>query len=160
MSLAIFSSARCPAAFLTVTLQSCDRLRGVSETRNRGSKVKAAAQRTADLPAEHRPPRRVTPGIATAMIPILALLTSTRPPTASRPKEGPAEARSCSLKAHPDAKPTRNSEHSCSALFPAPFTESQNVQGWKGPLWVTQSNPPAEAGSPRAGCAGPCLGGS
>jgi len=35
------------------------------------------------------------------------------------------------------------------------ITESQNVWGWKGPLWVTQSNPPAEAGSPRAGCTGP-----
>ena len=34
-------------------------------------------------------------------------------------------------------------------------TESQNVQGWKGPLWVIQSNPPAEAGSPTAGCTGP-----
>ena len=33
--------------------------------------------------------------------------------------------------------------------------ESQNVRGWKGPLWVTQSNPPAEAGSPRAGCTAP-----
>ena len=40
------------------------------------------------------------------------------------------------------------------------FTESQNVQGWKGPLWVTQSNPPAKAGSPRAGCTGPCPGAS
>jgi len=29
--------------------------------------------------------------------------------------------------------------------------QSQNVWGWKGPLWVTQSNPPAEAGSPTAG---------
>jgi len=32
---------------------------------------------------------------------------------------------------------------------------SQNVQGWKGPLWVIYSNPPAEAGSPTAGCTGP-----
>ena len=40
------------------------------------------------------------------------------------------------------------------------FTESQNGRGWKGPLWVTQSNPPAEAGSPTAGCRGPCPGGS
>jgi len=31
------------------------------------------------------------------------------------------------------------------------FTESQNGRGWKGPLWVIQSNPPAEAGSPTAG---------
>ena len=38
------------------------------------------------------------------------------------------------------------------------ITESQNGRGWKGPLWVTQSNPPAEAGSPRAGCTGPCPG--
>ena len=38
--------------------------------------------------------------------------------------------------------------------------ESQHGGGWKGPLWVTQSNPPAEAGSPRAGCTGPCPGGS
>jgi len=35
-------------------------------------------------------------------------------------------------------------------------TESQNVRGWKGPLWVKQSNPPAEAGLPTAGCTGPC----
>jgi len=40
------------------------------------------------------------------------------------------------------------------------ITESQNGRGWKGPLWVTQSNPPAQAGSPRAGCTGPCPGGS
>ena len=39
-------------------------------------------------------------------------------------------------------------------------TESQNSRGWKGPLWVTQPNPPTEAGSPRAGCTGPCPGGS
>ena len=39
-------------------------------------------------------------------------------------------------------------------------TESQNSRGWKGPLWVTQSNPPAQAGSPRAGCTGPWSGGS
>ena len=38
------------------------------------------------------------------------------------------------------------------------ITESQNSRGWKGPLWVTQSNPPAEAGSPTAGCTGPCPG--
>jgi len=36
------------------------------------------------------------------------------------------------------------------------ITESQNGRGWKGPLWVTQSNPPAEAESPTAGCTGPC----
>ena len=36
------------------------------------------------------------------------------------------------------------------------ITESQNGGGWKGPLWVTQSNPAAEAGSPTAGCTGPC----
>ena len=40
------------------------------------------------------------------------------------------------------------------------FTESQNGRGWKGPLWVIWSNPPAKTGSPRAGCTGPCLGGS
>ena len=39
-------------------------------------------------------------------------------------------------------------------------TESQDVRGWKGPLWVISSNPPAEAGSPTAGCTGPCPGGS
>jgi len=41
--------------------------------------------------------------------------------------------------------------------------ESQNhrmVGVGKGPLWVIQSNPPAEAGSPTAGCTGPCPGGS
>ena len=40
------------------------------------------------------------------------------------------------------------------------ITESQSVRGWKGPLWVIWCNPPAEAGSPRAGCTGPCPGGS
>ena len=40
------------------------------------------------------------------------------------------------------------------------FTESQNGRGWKGPLWVISSNSPAEAGSPTAGCTGPCPGGS
>ena len=40
------------------------------------------------------------------------------------------------------------------------ITESQNGQGWQGPLWVIQSNPPAQAGSPRAGCTGPRPGGS
>ena len=40
------------------------------------------------------------------------------------------------------------------------ITESQNVRGWKGPLWVIWSNSPAEAGSPAAGCTGPCPGGS
>ena len=38
------------------------------------------------------------------------------------------------------------------------ITESQNGGGWKGPLWITQPNPPAEAGSPRAGCTAPCPG--
>jgi len=28
------------------------------------------------------------------------------------------------------------------------ITESQNVQGWKGPLWVTQSNPLLKQGHP------------
>ena len=32
------------------------------------------------------------------------------------------------------------------------ITASQNVRGWKGPLWVT------EAGSPTVGCTGPCPG--
>jgi len=40
------------------------------------------------------------------------------------------------------------------------ITESQNSRGWKGPLWVIWSKPPAEAGSPTAGCKGPCPGGS
>ena len=43
---------------------------------------------------------------------------------------------------------------------PLGITESQNSRGWKGPLWVTQSNPPAEAGAPRAGCTGPRPGGA
>jgi len=38
---------------------------------------------------------------------------------------------------------------------PCIFTESQNVRGWKGPLAITWSNPPAKAGSPTAGCTGP-----
>jgi len=40
------------------------------------------------------------------------------------------------------------------------ITESQNGRGWKGPLWVIYSNPPAEAGPPTVGCRGPCPGGS
>ena len=40
------------------------------------------------------------------------------------------------------------------------ITESQNGRGWEGPLWVIQSKPPAGAGSPTAGCTGPCPGGS
>ena len=40
------------------------------------------------------------------------------------------------------------------------ITESQRGRGWKGPLWVIYSNPPAEAGSPTVGCRGPCPGGS
>jgi len=28
------------------------------------------------------------------------------------------------------------------------ITESQNVRGWKGPLWVTQSNPLPKQGHP------------
>jgi len=49
---------------------------------------------------------------------------------------------------------------SCPYLDTRHVTESQNVRGWKGPLWITQSNPPTEAGSPRAGCTGPCPDGS
>lgn len=33
-------------------------------------------------------------------------------------------------------------------------TEPQDVWGWKGPLKVTWSSPPAQAGPPRAGCPG------
>ena len=50
--------------------------------------------------------------------------------------------------------------HGQGSNSPHPFTESQNVRGWKGSLWVIQSNPPAEAGSPTAGCTGPCPGGA
>jgi len=46
----------------------------------------------------------------------------------------------------------------CREPFTSRITGPQNGRGWKGPLWVTQSNPPAEAGSPRAGCTGPCPG--
>ena len=35
------------------------------------------------------------------------------------------------------------------------ITESQNVRGWKGPLWVVQLNPLAQARSSTAGCTGP-----
>ena len=48
----------------------------------------------------------------------------------------------------------------CSPMLPPVITESQNGQGWKGPLWVTRSNPPAKAGSPRAGCTAPRPGGA
>jgi len=67
----------------------------------------------------------------------------------------PAPARALLLSSPP--------EPILSGPLPGPsstHTESQNSRGWKGPLWVTQSNPPAEAGSPRAGCTGPCPGGS
>lgn len=36
------------------------------------------------------------------------------------------------------------------------FTASQSGWGGKGPLEATWSNPPAQAGTPRAGCPGPC----
>lgn len=36
------------------------------------------------------------------------------------------------------------------------ITESQNGWGWEGPLEVILSNPPAQAGSPRAGWQGSC----
>jgi len=48
----------------------------------------------------------------------------------------------------------------CSGTYPLLPTESQHGRGWQGPLWVIWSNPPAEAGSPRAGCTAPCPGGS
>jgi len=53
---------------------------------------------------------------------------------------------------------TRNETDSLKYLGIHRITESQNVRGWKGPLWVIQSNPPAQAGSPTAGCRGPCPG--
>ena len=34
--------------------------------------------------------------------------------------------------------------------------ESQNIRGQKGLLWIIWSSLPAEAGSPTAGCTGPC----
>ena len=37
-------------------------------------------------------------------------------------------------------------------LWMASVTEPQHGGGWEGPLWVTQPKPPAQAGSPRAGC--------
>lgn len=37
------------------------------------------------------------------------------------------------------------------------LSESQNSWGWKGPLEVTCSKPPAQAGPPRTGCAGHLL---
>lgn len=49
--MAIFSSARCPAAFLTVTLQSCDKLRGVSKTRKKRRQGYCCSS------ADDRPPR-------------------------------------------------------------------------------------------------------
>jgi len=42
--------------------------------------------------------------------------------------------------------------------LPVRITESQDGRGWKRALLVTQSNPPAEAGSPTAGCTGSCPG--
>jgi len=36
------------------------------------------------------------------------------------------------------------------------ITESQRGTGWNGPLRISQSNPPAKAGLPTAGCTGPC----
>lgn len=51
--MAIFSSARCPAALLTVTLQSCDRLRGVSKRRKEDTKLMPAAQQMAECPSVH-----------------------------------------------------------------------------------------------------------
>jgi len=44
------------------------------------------------------------------------------------------------------------------AIYTHRITESQNGRGWKRPLWVMESNPPAETGSPTAGCTGHCPG--
>ncbi|XP_053858456.1 uncharacterized protein LOC128821433 isoform X2 [Vidua macroura] len=45
-------------------------------------------------------------------------------------------------------------------IFPSGFTEPQrDHQGWKGSLEITQSNPPAKAGSPGAGDTGTHPGG-
>jgi len=62
-------------------------------------------------------------------------------PAAARGEGGPEDPL---LKAH-------KSLHRCKAQF----TESEHGGGLKGPLGITQSNPPAEAGSPRAGCTAP-----
>jgi len=73
------------------------------------------------------------------------------------------------VEAHSLKKPTNQNPRTSQITFPAQkiarlqrhrITESQNSRGWQGPLWVTQSNPPAEAGSPTAGCTGPCPGGA
>jgi len=60
----------------------------------------------------------------------------------------------------------RNSARVCTATHLQPADKVtvlghkvQNGRGWKGPLWVIQSNPPAESGSPTAGCIGPRPGG-
>jgi len=38
------------------------------------------------------------------------------------------------------------------------ITESQNRRGWKGPLGISYSSPPAKAVSPTAGCTRACPG--
>jgi len=40
------------------------------------------------------------------------------------------------------------------------LSRSQNRRGWKGPLEIILSNSPDIAGSPTAGCTGPCPGGT
>ena len=37
---------------------------------------------------------------------------------------------------------------SCTSFWALVFTESHNVRGWKGPLWVTQPNPLPKQGHP------------
>jgi len=57
----------------------------------------------------------------------------------------------------PDTKESKGLKEDCLRSYYR-ITESQNSRGWKGPLWVIWSSPSAGAGSPTAGCTGPCPG--
>lgn len=87
-SLAIFSSARCPAAFLTVTLQSCDRLRGVSETRKKkGARLVLQLSRQQPRAQTSMHARTAESGSGTLLL-VLSDLTSSHP-CPQQPRQSP-----------------------------------------------------------------------
>jgi len=69
-------------------------------------------------------------------------------PPRAPPREGdPATVRKTLPKIRPEGAGTESSRRVPWAPRSVPWA-SQNGRGWKGPLWVIQSNPPAQAGSP------------
>lgn len=85
--MAIFSSARCPAAFLTVTLQSCDRLRGVSEMKKKGAWLVLQLSRQQPRAQTSMHARTAESGSGTLLL-VLSDLTSSHP-CPQQPRQSP-----------------------------------------------------------------------